>query len=155
MNWKLFLLVGTCLVYASCGSTEELNVDAIEDNETTPENPLPSGPKGTPDFAKDTVFSFGKIIDGEIVSHEFEFTNTGKGDVIISNVHASCGCTTPDWSKDPIKPGETGMVKAVFNSSGKGTEDAVVQEKSITVDFANSSIPMIVLKFRANVLSKK
>ncbi len=132
-----------------------MDADAIEANKTTAENPLPDGPLGTPDFKVDTVFNFGSIKDGEIVSHEFEFTNTGDGDVIISNVQASCGCTTPDWTKDPIKPGKTGVIKAVFNSSGKGTPEATLVEKSISVDFSNSTVPFMVLKFRSNILSKK
>lgn len=155
MKGKLFLVISACILYTSCGTNDEINAEAIEDNETTPENPLPSGPKGTPNFAQDTVFNFGKILDGERVSHDFVFTNTGEGDLIISNVQASCGCTTPDWTKDPIKPGEKGTVKAEFNSSGRGTPEAVVHEKSITVDFSNSTVPLAVLKFRAKILSKK
>ena len=51
------------------------------------------------------VHDFGKIKQGTPVSHEFKFTNKGKVPLIIANVRASCGCTTPDWSKDPVPPG--------------------------------------------------
>jgi hypothetical protein len=56
-------------------------------------------------------------------NHDFgkikEFVNTGKGALIISNVAASCGCTTPDWTREPIAPGKTGKIKAVYNSQGR------------------------------------
>ncbi len=62
---------------------------------------------------------FGNIKEGVQATHEFEFVNTGKGALIISNVAASCGCTTPDWTREPIAPGKTGKIKAVYNSQGR------------------------------------
>lgn len=53
------------------------------------------------------------------VSCEFSFTNTGKADLVLQKVKASCGCTTPDWTKEPVKPGEKGIVKATYNASGR------------------------------------
>ena len=53
------------------------------------------------------------------VSHTFEFTNTGKNDLIIQNVKASCGCTAPNWTKTPIKPGETGTIEVVYNAANR------------------------------------
>jgi hypothetical protein len=153
MNWTL-LPICAALIAMSCSGDNKLDADAIENNETTAENPIPSGPLGTPDFGTDTTFQFGKIMDGETVSHEFEFTNTGKGDLVVNNVKASCGCTTPDWTKEPIKPGEKGMIKAVFNSAGKGTPEAVPVTKAVTVDFNSSTVPVVVLQFTANVKSK-
>ena len=49
--------------------------------------------------------NFGEIIQGESVSHQFVFTNTGQGDLIISNAKGSCGCTVPEWPRKPISPG--------------------------------------------------
>lgn len=68
---------------------------------------------------KAETHDFGKIKEGVQATHEFEFTNTGKGPLIISNVAASCGCTTPDWTREPIPPGKTGKIKAVYNSQGR------------------------------------
>ena len=56
---------------------------------------------------KETEFNFGTIPQGKPVYHFFEVTNTGKDPMIISNVQTSCGCTTPEWSKEPIAPGGT------------------------------------------------
>ena len=53
------------------------------------------------------------------VSCVFEFTNTGKADLVLQKVRASCGCTTPEWTKEPVKPGEKGPVKATYNASGR------------------------------------
>lgn len=63
---------------------------------------------------------FGKIKQGVPVTHEFTFTNTGKTPLVITNVQASCGCTTPDWSKDPIPPGGQGFIKATYNAASMG-----------------------------------
>ena len=67
-------------------------------------------------FEKET-HSFGDIEEGPKVEYEFKFTNDGKEPLIISNVKASCGCTTPSWPKDPIMPGEEAAIKAIYNTS--------------------------------------
>jgi len=54
---------------------------------------------------------FGKIKEGVQATHEFEFVNTGKGALIISNVAASCGCTTPDWTMSPSPPAKPAKSK--------------------------------------------
>jgi len=73
------------------------------------------------------MYNFGKIRQGEKVNHEFKFKNTGKSPLIITNATATCGCTTPDIPKAPIKPGESGVIKVVFNSAGKsGMQDKIV-----------------------------
>jgi hypothetical protein len=53
------------------------------------------------------------------VTYDFKFTNTGKAPLIISNVKASCGCTTPDWTKDPVLPGKTGFIRAVYSTANR------------------------------------
>lgn len=67
-----------------------------------------------------TVYDFGKIPKGKPVTAEFKFTNTGKVPLTLSNVQASCGCTTPDWTKDPVPPGKTGFIKATYNAAAVG-----------------------------------
>jgi hypothetical protein len=69
-------------------------------------------------FVEET-HDFGNIKEGTQATYEFKFTNTGNAPLILEEVKASCGCTTPEWSKDPIAPGQTGKVIATFNSSGK------------------------------------
>jgi hypothetical protein len=61
-------------------------------------------------------FDFGDIkeVDGP-VQHEFSFVNVSKEEVTIKSVRASCGCTTPAWTKEPVAPGDTGFIKAKYN----------------------------------------
>ena len=67
----------------------------------------------------DTIYNFGPIQEGEIVSHDFEFTNTGNKDLLIASAKASCGCTVPQFPKEPIHPGEKSIIQVSFNSTGK------------------------------------
>lgn len=69
-------------------------------------------------FERDT-YDFGEIKEGDTVSTEFKFVNTGENDLLISNAKGSCGCTVPDWPKEPIPPGGSGAIKVVFNSKNK------------------------------------
>src|SRR6185503_6025614 len=77
---------------------------------------------------KETGFDFGIIPQGKPVYHFFEVTNTGKDPIVISNVQTSCGCTTPEWSKDPIAPGATAKIRVGYNAAAEGNF-----EKSITI----------------------
>lgn len=65
----------------------------------------------------DSVYDFGKTTEGTKVSHDFEFRNTGNKPLVISSAKASCGCTVPEKPQEPVKPGETGIIKVVFNSA--------------------------------------
>jgi hypothetical protein len=76
----------------------------------------------------ETTHDFGKIPQGKPVTNEFKFTNSGKVPLVLSQVSASCGCTTPEYSKEPIAPGKTGTIKATFNAAAVG-----VFNKTITV----------------------
>lgn len=67
----------------------------------------------------DSVYNFGKVADGEKVEYSYRFRNTGKNSLIVSSAIASCGCTVPEKPEEPIKPGETGFLKVVFNSKGR------------------------------------
>lgn len=62
---------------------------------------------------------FAKIKEGTLATYGFVFTNTGKTPLILTNVQASCGCTTPEWPKEPIMPGAKGVIKAAYNSYGR------------------------------------
>lgn len=65
------------------------------------------------------LHDFGRIIQGEVVSYSFKFKNTGRSDLLIITVSASCGCTVPKYPKDPLKPGEEGYIVVSFNSQGR------------------------------------
>ncbi len=96
-----------------------------------------------------TEHDFGTVKEGEIVKAEFVVKNTGKTDLVITNVQPSCGCTVPVWSKDPIKPGGTSKVVAEFNTSGKPNR----QTKTITL-LTNTVKGTEVLTIKGNVTPK-
>ncbi len=68
----------------------------------------------------ETTYDFGKIKEenGD-ATHEFTITNKGKTPLVLNKVTASCGCTTPNWTKEPIAPGKTGFVKATYGAKGR------------------------------------
>jgi hypothetical protein len=66
--------------------------------------------------------AFGTVQEGPTADYEFQFKNTGKEPIVIQRVQASCGCTTPSYSKEPIAPGRTGTVKASYNTLGRPGE---------------------------------
>ena len=104
-----------------------------------------------PDISFDTLsHDFGTIIEGEMVVCYFEFTNVGQGDLVINSVKTTCGCTTPDWSKAPLKAGESDQLKVVFNSVGRSGS----QLKTVTVE-SNALSPVVKLSIRANVIKRK
>jgi hypothetical protein len=64
-------------------------------------------------------FDFGEVIEGKVVEHIFTFKNTGKQALLISNARSTCGCTVPEWPRDPIMPGEEGVIQVRFNTENK------------------------------------
>jgi hypothetical protein len=77
------------------------------------------------EFEKE-VHDFGSIPQNVPATYTFTFKNTGKEPLIITNASASCGCTTPDWTKEPIKKGEKGYVKATYNAASPGAFNKTV-----------------------------
>ncbi|QNH63564.1 DUF1573 domain-containing protein [Hymenobacter sediminicola] len=75
-------------------------------------------------------YDFGTAKQGDVVKHVFKFKNIGTQPLVISNIGVSCGCTTPEWTKDPIMPGKTGSITANFNTAGK----MGIQNKVLTVE---------------------
>jgi len=117
--------------------------DATAAAATKPEGPLPA-------FKfEQTNYNFGQIKEGEKVIHSYKFQNTGDAPLIIENVQPTCGCTAPDWSKEPIPVGGTGFVKVEFDSNGKQG----IQNKTVTVS-ANTWPKTLVLRFSAQVNPK-
>jgi hypothetical protein len=94
------------------------------------------------------VHDFGKIIEGESVSYDFKFKNSGKSDLLISDVSTSCGCTVPTFTKEPIRPGQSGVIKVTFSSAGKRG----FQSKTIVI-VANTQPNTTQLRIKALVVS--
>jgi len=76
-------------------------------------------------------FNFGDLTQGDKIEHIFEFKNVGKSPLILSNVLSTCGCTVPEWSKEPILYDSTGAIKVIFDSSLKiGRQNKVITVRS-------------------------
>ena len=98
---------------------------------------------------EETEYNFGTVIQGEKVSHKFMFTNKGDGNLVISNVKPSCGCTSPQWTREPVKPGEKGYIELTFDSSNKKG----IQNKNVRIS-ANTIPNEYVLYIRCDVATK-
>jgi len=97
----------------------------------------------------DSTYNFGKVNDGEKVIYNYRFKNSGTKPLIISSAMASCGCTVPEKPEEPIKPGETGSIKVVFNSTGR----VGPAHKTITV-VSNAYPSFPVLQLTGEVIKK-
>jgi len=77
----------------------------------------------------ETEFDFGKIKEGAVVNHSFAFKNVGDKPLMITSCRSTCGCTIPDWPREPIPPGDSGEIKVRFNTENKKG----AQTKPITI----------------------
>lgn len=156
MKQNLFLITAFVLLASSCGSKKEtlpngeekLSTDIVENPATASGQTDSSKP---PEFSFETsTHHFGEIAESEKVSYTFIFTNTGGTDLVIANATGSCGCTVPEYSKEPIAPGKKGQVKVTFDPSGKSG----MQSKTISL-VANSVPATKVLTVSAEIIKKE
>jgi hypothetical protein len=89
---------------------------------------------------KETSYSFGKIPQGRPVIHVFEIVNTGKDPLMLENVQASCGCTTPEWSREPIAAGATAPIKVGYNAYADGHFN-----KTVTIYYNNGRTKALII----------
>ena len=88
-------------------------------------------------FKNGDTYDFGTIKEGPVAEHIFEFTNVGKEPLIIQNASASCGCTTPEWPKEPILPGKKSKITVRYNTQGRVspfTKDIYIQSNAYVPD---------------------
>lgn len=150
MKRNIFI-IGISIVFlifiSSCGnnSDEHLPTDIIYNPNTA------SGKADMENLPKiefeEEVHDFGKVIQGEKVTYGFKFKNTGKTDMLISNVSTSCGCAVTKYPKIPIQPGEEKILYVSFDSEGRKG----FQNKSITV-ISNTQPNTKVLRIKARVV---
>lgn len=114
--YTLLLLIA--VFTSACSSSNNNEGKATVDKATAP----------VMTFAKES-HDFGQVNEGDKVVFDFFFTNTGKSALIISSATATCGCTVPEYPKQPLAPGKTGIIHVVFNSVGKSG----MQNKIITL----------------------
>ena len=94
----------------------------------------------TDDFVKfnTTKYDFGKVKQNVPAVYSFELTNTSDKPLVIENAHATCGCTVPEYQKDPILPGKSAKIKVQYNAANGGQFDKTVYVKFAGVDAEKS-----------------
>ena len=90
---------------------------------------------------KETEHDFSKIPQGKPVYYSFVILNGGKTELKLDNVSASCGCTTPEWSREAIAPGTSAVIKVGYNAAAEG-----YFEKMITITYNNNQTKQIKIK---------
>ena len=143
MQVRIALVAATLI----CVGFGQISCDNRQQAETSKAVVSQKLPKIT--FAEKGIYDFGDITEGDTVEHSFAFTNTGEFPLVINNITASCGCTTPEWPREPVAPGAKSSIRVRFNSRGKVGQ----QNKTITV-FANTDPSMTDLQFKALVNPK-
>jgi Protein of unknown function (DUF1573) len=153
---KLFILSLSIVLFTSCKKEKEdqnqiketsisKSVPKTESNVPKTESDVPKGKVTLMTFDK-KIHDFGVIKADSKVSYTFKFTNSGTNDLLITDAKGSCGCTIPEYSKEPIKPGATGEIKVVFDSKNKQGE----HKKTVTVH-ANTPTGVEKLTIRASI----
>lgn len=140
---KLYLICAalglTSIGFAQADANKTVNPAPVVTPVTTP---VPA-PVPQPEVLElmETEHNFGKIPQGKPVTHDFTVKNIGKEALVLENVQASCGCTTPTWSKEAIAPGKTAVIKVGYNAAA-----ASPFEKFITIYYAGGKTKMYKIK---------
>ncbi len=143
---KKVLAIISIVLLSACSNTESdgINTDLVN-------NSASANGKTTSDLPEITFeemeYDFGKMTQGERVSHDFNFKNTGNKNLVISSASGSCGCTIPKWPQEPVKKGTGGKINVVFNSEGKSG----FVEKTVTI-VTNCEPATRILKIKAEII---
>ncbi len=151
MNRRVFLLmvVAASSLFVACGSNKKKNVNSnIVNNPLTADGNAKPGEIAIITF-EETQFDFGEIIQGQVVETDFKFTNTGKTDLVVIDAKGSCGCTVPEWPKDPVKPGKSNKIHVKFDSTNKEGH----QTKTVTLT-CNTQPNQVTLQIIGDVIIK-
>ncbi len=151
MNMKIILLISISLFFITCQQQIDKKGDALSSdivfNPNTANKDTKVKKNALPQMTFDHLdFDFGVIFEGEEVVHKFKFTNTGGAPLVISDVSATCGCTIPTYTREPIAPGKNGYIEVRFDSSGRKG----MQHKSVIV-LTNTQPNRIELSFIAEI----
>jgi Protein of unknown function (DUF1573) len=148
MKKSIFILTAVALVaFTSC---KENAADKVSEENVAAAAERDAEATKFPVMAfEESEFDFGTIDQGTPVEHVFKFTNTGDADLIIVDAKSSCGCTVPEYTKDPVAPGATGELLVKFNGSGKNQVS-----KTVTIT-ANTQAGKETLKIKAFVTPKE
>lgn len=145
---NILILAFITAIALGCNNNKTGDSNLPSDIVNNPKSAEKENHKGVPAISfKNEVHDFGRVIEGEKITYAFKFTNTGNGNLVITNVSSSCGCTVPEFTKEPLKPGETGNIKVTFDSRNRRG----FQNKSVTV-VSNTQPNTTVLRIKAQVI---
>ena len=142
---SLFIIVGCQQNDRGHDSEGQLSTALVEIDKTAGQSNNEGMPVIT--FQKEE-HDFGQVIDGEKLTYSFKFENTGDKPLIISNAKGSCGCTVPEWPREPIKSGGKGEIVVTFNSSGRSG----LQNKAVTLT-TNANPSNKVIRIKSEVIT--
>jgi hypothetical protein len=133
---KIAAVLSLAIALAACNQTSSKESATADSSSKTP--PTINAATAAAMKFETEAHDFGKIKQGDKVTYEFKYTNTGKSPLIISDAYATCGCTTPEIEKKPIQPGAASFVKVTFDSAGKnGLQDKLITIVANTVPAEN------------------
>lgn len=141
----LYFVMALCLLVACNDGTTtdgQLSGDLVTISKSASES---SDKQAVITFDK-TEHNFGTLLQGEVVTYSFHFTNSGNVPLLVSNVTTTCGCTVADYPREPIAPGKDGFIKATYDSKGHHG----FQSRAITVS-ANTMPAQTVLRMKGEV----
>jgi len=139
------VVMGLCVLTACEDKTEgKLSTDLV----TSPKSATETSDKQAAIKFDKEEHDFGTLLQGEVVSYSFHFTNVGNMPLIVSEVGSSCGCTVGDYPREPIAPGKTGSIKVTYNSAGHHG----FQSRYLTV-MTNTNPAKTTLRIKGKVLT--
>jgi hypothetical protein len=153
-KYRYFLFL-VAVIIASCNNSnngsdkDRVSPDIVSNPATA--NTDNEGKKNAPEIAfEENSFHFGEIAPAEKVTHVFKFKNTGNRDLVITAANGTCGCTVPEFSKEPVSPGEEGQITVTFDPSGKS---GMVSK---TINVLTNCVPNLkVLTISAEIIQNK
>lgn len=139
------IVMGLCVLTACEDKTDgKLSTDLV----TSPKSATETSDKQAAIKFDKEEHDFGTLLQGEVVSYSFHFTNVGNMPLIVSEVGSSCGCTVGDYPREPIAPGKTGSIKVTYNSAGHHG----FQSRYLTV-MTNTNPAKTTLRIKGKVLT--
>jgi hypothetical protein len=144
---KQILAIITCVVFSFSVNAQTSTTKVNKKVKTTVTKSIASLPNTVNTSSQDALslkeseYDFGKIPQGKPVTHIFEFTNTGSAPLTLTNVQASCGCTTPVWNKDTVAVGGTSSIKVGYNAANEGAFT-----KQVNITYNDNQTKQIIIK---------
>ena len=147
---KLFLMALIAFMGIAVASAQNVTPSGTEQQSSTDQNVNVNSQPGPRITFTAMEHNYGTIEKGGDGNCEFEFTNTGNEPLVLVNVRASCGCTTPEWTQKPVMPGKTGIIKVRYNTNNVGGFSKTVTVQSNAIDS-----PRTVLRIKGNVVTSE